>query len=255
MRILLGMPAYNEAKHLRDVLAGVRRYIRDILVVDDGSTDQTPEILRSLSDVRALRHPVNQGYGRSLVDAFGYAMDHRYDWLITMDCDEQHAPEHIPHFISAAEEDNADIVSGSRYLADLQGTGAPPPARRAINLTVTALLKCQLGLELTDAFCGFKAYRVSGLKVLNITDTGYAMPLQVWVQAVRAGLRIRELPVKLIYNDPNRHFGGALDDPYIRLMHYVTVLRNEMGAFRCACFEKGTECRTSRRIAESCFSG
>jgi glycosyltransferase involved in cell wall biosynthesis len=255
VRFLLAMPAYNEASHLPDVLPGVQRHIRDILVVDDGSTDGTPEVLRSFPAVATLRHPTNRGYGQSLVDAFDYAIRKGYDWVITMDCDEQHAPEHIPEFIREALKDDADILSGSRYLVAFEGTDIPPPARRAINMNVTALLRCQVGLELTDAFCGFKAYRVQGLKHFRITDTGYAMPLQVWVQAARAGLRIRELPIRLIYNDPNRHFGGALDDPHVRLMHYVTVMRNEMGAFRCDCFDKGIECRTTRRIAESCFSG
>jgi glycosyltransferase involved in cell wall biosynthesis len=255
MRFLLAMPAYNEEPHLMKVLEGVRRYIGNILVVDDGSIDGTSEILCAFPDVTALRHQTNQGYGRSLIDAFDHAIRHSYDWVITMDCDEQHAPDHIPEFIDAARRDDADIISGSRYLVEMTGSDVPPPPRRAINMNVTALLRCQLGLNITDAFCGFKAYRVNGLKRLHLTDTGYAMPLQVWVQAARAGLRIRELPIRLIYNDPNRHFGGALDDPHVRLMHYVTVLRNEMGQFRCDCFDRGTECRMQKPIAATLHQG
>jgi len=254
MTFLLAMPAYNEAPHLRKVLDGVRRYITDILVVDDGSKDRTAEILRCYPEVTALRHPFNQGYGQSLIDAFDYGIRRGYDWIITMDCDEQHAPDHIPEFVEAARQDDTDIISGSRYLVRMEGQSIPPATRRAINLTITALLKCQLGLDLTDAFCGFKAYRVAALKRLRLTDAGYAMPLQLWVQAARAGLRIREIPIRLIYNDPNRHFGGVLDDPHVRLMHYVTVLRNEMGGFHCTCFDEGTECRMTHRIAES-FAG
>jgi hypothetical protein len=107
-------------------------------------------------------------------------------------------------------------------------------------------------LKITDAFCGFKAYRVMGLKRINPTLPGYAMPLQVWVQAVRAGLRIREIPVKLIYNDPKRHFGGVLDDAHSRLKHYVTVLKDEMGEFHCDCFEDPEKLASHRKIAEFC---
>jgi len=250
MKILLAMPAYNEATHIGRVLKDVQTYIRDILVVDDGSTDATLEVLRSFPEVTTLHHPTNMGYGQSLIDAFKHAGTHHYDWVITMDCDEQHAPDHIPQFIQAAQENNADIISGSRYLATLNGADIPPPQRRAINMTVTSLLRCQLGLQLTDAFCGFKAYRVEALRTFHVTDTGYAMPLQVWAQAARAGLRVLELPIRLIYNDPSRHFGGTLDDPHVRLMHYVTVLREEMGGFRCSCLQNATECPTGVRIAQ-----
>jgi len=252
MRTLLAMPAYNEADHLPAVLAGVARHIHDILVVDDGSTDDTPNILSSTKGVTTIRHETNQGYGKSLIDAFGYAIQHSYDWVITMDCDAQHAPEHIPEFISAAAEDDADIISGSRYLTALDGDHTPPEHRRAINMTITALLKCQLGLALTDAFCGFKAYRVMGVKRLKASDFGYAMPLQIWVQAARAGLRVRELPIKLIYNDPNRHFGGELDDAHVRLLHYVRVLKEEMGGFSCTCFDNDDAHATCEKIAPHC---
>ena len=85
------------------------------------------------------------------------------------------------------------------------------------------MLNDRLGLGITDGFCGFKAYRVQSLRDFSITVPGYAMPMQFWVQAWRAGLRISELPVRLIYNDPTRHFGGLLDDPSSRIQHYLAV--------------------------------
>ncbi len=73
------------------------------------------------------------------------------------------------------------------------------------------------------------AYRVAALSRLNITVPGYAMPLQFWVQVARAGLRVSELPVRLIYHDSTRHFGGVLDDPAARLEHYLAVFEAELG--------------------------
>ena len=102
-------------------------------------------------------------------------------------------------------------------------------------------------LNITDAFCGFKAYRVSVLRGLNLTIPGYAMPLQLWVRAARAGLRIRELPVRLIYNDPNRHFGGQLDDPRARLQHYFDVLSAELGIDTAAPIQDETACTALQR--------
>ena len=105
-----------------------------------------------------------------------------------------------------------DIVSGSRYLQQFAGDSRPPADRQRINRQITDELNRRLGLDLTDAFCGFKAYRVSALRTLRLTETGYAMPIELWVQAVAAGLTIIELPVPLIYLDESRSFGGELDD-------------------------------------------
>jgi glycosyltransferase involved in cell wall biosynthesis len=230
MRYLVAIPIFNEQAYLTGVLARVRRHADEILVVDDGSTDATPRLLAAERDIHVIRHPVNRGYGQSLISAFCFAQRRCYDWLITMDCDEQHEPAHIPDFLAAAAEDDADIISGTRYLTSFADNNSPPPDRRRINAVITRRLNDELGLGITDAFCGFKAYRVAAVRLLRLTEPGYAVPLQFWVQAVRAGLRIRELPVRLIYNDPNRHFGGVLDDPDARLAHYLEVYKTELAA-------------------------
>ncbi|MCH7812659.1 MAG: glycosyltransferase family 2 protein [Planctomycetes bacterium] len=227
-RFLVAIPVYNERGTVLKVLDKARTYVDDILVIDDGSTDGTAEILAAQSALQLIRHPSNLGYGKSLADAFAYARTSGYDWLITMDCDEQHEPAFLPKFQAAAKDDQADLISGSRYQAGLTDRGLPPPDRRRINARITALLNERLGLDLTDAFCGFKAYRVSVLADLCITEPGYAMPLQVWVQAVRAGWRVAELPVRLIYHDTGRRFGGGLDDPSVRFNYYLNVLETEL---------------------------
>jgi len=229
MRYLLTIPVFNEAPTIQTVLQQVRPYARDILVIDDGSTDQTPRLLAGEWAIKTIRHPANRGYGRSLSDAFTFAIHQGYDWLITMDCDGQHEPARIPDLLRAAAGDDADIVSGSRYLQEMPGNSPPPADRRAINQKITDLLNELLDLQITDAFCGFKAYRVAALDKLHITVPGYGMPLQLWVQAACRGLRIREIPVPLIYNDPHRFFGGAIDDPNSRLLYYYEVLLCEMG--------------------------
>jgi len=229
MRYLVALPVFNEASSVQAVLQKVRRYAPDILVIDDGSTDATPRLLAREPGIQRIRHVDNRGYGQSLLDAFRYAAAAGYDWLITIDCDEQHEPEQIPCFVGAAGGDHADIISGSRYLCGMTGGYPPPPDRLAINREITDLLNDMLGLEITDAFCGFKAYRVSALRRLHLTEPGYGMPLQLWVQAARCGLRIKEIPVCLIYKDPNRHFGGGLDDPAARLLYYYDVLVHALG--------------------------
>jgi len=222
MRLLTAIPVHNEEKHLAEVLGEVARYAKEILVVDDGSTDRTPELLGQFPGIEVIRHPRNLGYGAGLKTAFRHAIDAGYDGLVTLDCDGQHEPALIPELASRLAD--ADIVSGSRYLRVFDPKQSPPEDRRRINALVTGWLNECLGLNLTDAFCGFKAYRRSALEAFDITDNGYAMPLQVWVQAVQHGLSVVEVPVPLIYLDEERAFGGALDDSSYRLNHYRQVL-------------------------------
>ncbi len=158
----------------------MKRFSDNILVVDDGSSDGTTELLAEISDVQVVTHRQNRGYGAALRTAFCYAIQHEYETIVTIDCDGQHEPQRIPQFVEACR--SVDIVSGSRYLQQFPGDDAPPTDRRLINQKVTEELNRRLGLQLTDAFCGFKAYRVSALRRLQLVEDGYAMPLELWVQ-------------------------------------------------------------------------
>jgi len=239
-RFLTALPVFNEEAHLVEVLNEVCRYSQDVLVVDDGSSDRTPEILAGQSRVLVERHPVNLGYGAALRTAFRYTLERDYDVLVTIDCDGQHEPRLIPHLVErlfSAETDEVppDIVSGSRYLTRFPGDSRPPEERRRINRSVTDRLNRQFGLNLTDAFCGFKAYRKDALAQFEITETGYAMPLQLWVQAVARGMRIVEFPVPLVYLEEERSFGGSLDDARRRMAYYEEVLDRESAAMSLTC--------------------
>ena len=160
MRILTAIPVYNEEAHLEPVLAEVLRFADDILVVDDGSTDRTPDLLRAFPTVRVVRHEKNRGYGAGLDSAFRYTVANGFDGLVTIDCDGQHEPKRIPEV--AAGLADFDIVSGSRYLQIFDPSQVPPIERRRINIEVTRWLNECLGLSLTDAF-----WRVQGLSRLD----------------------------------------------------------------------------------------
>jgi glycosyltransferase involved in cell wall biosynthesis len=231
VRIVIAIPVFNEHQYLPGVLAKVRSLHRDVLVVDDGSTDGSEELLnqaRDRGEIQLVRHPINLGYGKSLIDAFDFAARKKYDWVLTMDCDEQHEPAMIPVFFRHIRMNDSDIISGSRYLAPRRDDDAPPADRLRINQTVTRLINEQLGLNLTDAFCGFKAHRVSAMQKLHLDVPGYAFPMQFWPQAAAAKLRIKELPVPLIYKDRSRQFGGELNDSEVRLRHYREVFQTEI---------------------------
>lgn len=222
MNWVTAIPIYNEAAHIRGVLSEVRRYSPHILVIDDGSTDDSPRLLADEPGIRLITHPENRGYGAALISAFREAVRLGIDVLVTMDCDGQHEPSRIPVLLEGLC--GVDIVSGSRYLRDFRQNTPAPDDRRRINATITRELNTRFGLQLTDAFCGFKAYRRSALEKLHVTETGWGMPLQVWVQAARLGLRIREIGVPRLYLDPKRAFGGVLNDADQRLAYYRRVI-------------------------------
>ena len=227
-RWITALPVYNEVRHVSRVLDEVSQYSPEILVIDDGSTDGTAALLGARGDVQVVTHAENRGYGAALRSAFEFATQHGYEFLVTIDCDGQHEPQRIPDFVRACR--GVDIVSGSRYLRRFSEDSEPPAQRLWINQQITAELNRRLGLCLTDAFCGFKSYRVEAVNKLVLTENGYAMPLELWVQAARARLRIIERPVPLIYLDEKRSFGGALDDATTRLEYYHQVLNRSIAA-------------------------
>lgn len=233
MADLVVVPVYNEAPSIEKVLSQTLAAApaADVLVVDDGSNDESPDILARFAEVErlhVLRHPMNMGYGVALMDGFTYAREHGYERLVTIDCDEQHDPGLIPEFLELATD--WDVVSGSRYMTtDQPRLGHVPPDRRRINRLITERINELTGYELTDAFCGFKAYRVSALGRLRLSEPGYAFPLQFWMQAARAGLTVIERPVPLIYVPSfERRFGGGLDDGEKRLAYYMEVIEREV---------------------------
>jgi len=228
MKTLIIVPVFNEEATLVRVLDHVRRIVpaANVLVVDDGSTDRSPEILAARSDVQSVRHATNLGYGQSLITGFARAVEGGYTYAVTIDCDEQHEPARIPEFLAAIR--TAGIVSGSRYLDPAVPGDPAPPDRVQLNREFAGRLRAITGYPITDAWCGFKAYQVSALRKFHLTEPSYGLPLQLWVQAAYHRLSVIELPVARIYKNPERRFWGGLDDIETRRAYYLRVLEAEV---------------------------
>ncbi len=229
-RFLTVLPVFNEAATVDAVLDLVVKNAQDVLVVDDGSSDGTSELLNQRDDIIVLAHGANRGYGAALSSGFQYALENGYDVVVTIDCDGQHEPQRIQGFVAELESTGADIISGSRYLEEFDKDTSAPAERKKINQIITETISTHMGIALTDAFCGFKAYRVQALESLKLTEPGYAMPLELWVQAACAKLSVVEVPVPRIYLDENRSFGEELDDADLRLKYYQQVINRSIEA-------------------------
>ncbi len=227
MKRLVIVPVYNEEKSVENVLCNIRKVFNgDILIINDGSTDRSAEIIRRFTDIRSLTHPQNLGYGRTLIDGFNFALENGYDRMVTIDCDEQHQPQAIPMIFESMG--SVDIFSGSRYLHETISDDAPPPDRYSINMKITKKINDITGYNLTDSFCGMKGYTVKALKPMDLRESGYGFPIEFWIQVHRFGLTVKEFAVERIYKNLNRSFGEKLDNPDVRLVHYLEILNREV---------------------------
>lgn len=234
-KFLTVLPVFNEVATVNEVLDLVSQYSEYVLVVDDGSSDGTSDLLADRDDILLLQHPANRGYGAALISGFEYAIENDYEFVVTIDCDGQHQPQQIQHFVSEIQRKGVDIVSGSRYRNEFSEDTSAPEDRRRINQIITKSIKDCMGIELTDSFCGFKAYRVDSLKKLELTENGYAMPLELWVQAACHNLSVVEVAVPRIYLDENRTFGETLDDANTRLQYYNDVINSALSKLPVDC--------------------
>ena len=214
------VPVFNEVGFVEPVLESLREHwFGEVIVVDDGSTDGSREILASRDDILVVTHGDNLGYGQSLIDGFAFARFAGIERIVTMDADGQHVPSDVPSFFAAL--DGVDFVSGSRYRPESHVTSSAPPDRRRINHEVTEEIDRVTGYGITDAFCGLKAYDMRLFDSITLTEPGYAVCVEFWAKAWRAGLTMVELPVERIYVDLHRSFGPELDDPDSRLHYYL----------------------------------
>ena len=209
--ILVKMAAFNEEKNIRDVLERISKGV-DVLVVDDCSSDQTAKVARECGAM-IVRHEKNMGQGIGDLTGFRVALDLDYEYIVEMDADGQHDPEEISRFIQKLEDDRAlDIVVGSRILGRQEG---PVNTLRGTFLPVYTRLICWAsGYDLTDALCGFKAYRAASLKrVPHVLDkpleTEY-IGAELYIRFGRAGLKVGEIAVNIKERKYGKSHKGTL---------------------------------------------
>lgn len=210
LRYAIVIPAFNHGRQVREVVEKTRRFGQPVIVVDDGSTDSTPQILASLSGITVLRHKENKGKGASLLTGFAEASRFA-DWAITIDADGQHDPEDISVLIKAIPEGQRPLVIGRRLgMEQDQVPWTSLWGRKFSNFWVWA----SCGRWLSDSQSGFRVYPLPEVLHLKTMARRYQFEVEILVLAVRKGLPILEVPVRVLYGPDNErvsHFKPWLD--------------------------------------------
>lgn len=195
MKIFIVIPAYQEEERIGNVIKDVIKRKFPIIVVDDGSKDNTFKVA-SKYKITALRHKVNLGKGAAMKTGAEAAFQMGADAIVFMDSDGQHKVKDLPHFIEALEKDKFDVVFGSRNLSH-----GVPFVRYMGNKSASLLVSLLFGIYVSDLLCGYKGLSKKGFKKIYWESKGYGVETEMAARTAKSGLKHCEVPVETVYYD------------------------------------------------------
>ena len=198
MKIIIGIPAYNEEKNIAGIISKLKNISNDIIVCNDGSTDLTANIAEDMGAI-VVNHEKNLGYGGAIRSIFLKAKDLAGDVLVTFDADGQHRIEDIDGVIAPILENQSDIVIGSRFLDDSEKE--VPQYRKMGIKVITKITNATIKKELTDSQSGFRAYSKQVLNEISPSETGMGVSTEILIKASSKDLKISEVPIKILYGE------------------------------------------------------
>jgi len=195
MKVIVGIPAYNEEKNIAKIIVELKKTVDQIIVCDDGSTDSTSAIAESLGAI-VIKHTKNSGYGMAIRSIFLKGREINAEVLVTIDADGQHKIEDINKIIKPVVDGQADISIGSRFLKEDNNT---PGYRKLGVKVITKMTNSSLSEKITDAQSGFRAYNNKVLQSLTPADSGMGISTEILIKASNLGLKIAEVPTEIQY--------------------------------------------------------
>ncbi|WP_298032619.1 DUF2062 domain-containing protein [uncultured Alistipes sp.] len=220
--ILAVIPTYNNEKTLARVIADVRRYCTDVLVVNDGSTDATAQIL-ARTEVASVSYAPNRGKGYAIRRALRYAGEHGYRYMLTIDSDGQHFASDIPEFVREAAKTPDALLVGARNLHSDNMPGKNTFANKFSNFW----FRIETGIRMEDTQSGFRLYPVQRMKGMKFITRRYEFEVEVLVRAAWRGIAVRNIPVNVFYPEKSErvsHFRPGKDFTRISILNTFLVL-------------------------------
>lgn len=190
------IPAYNEEKAIGDIVKRSLAHADKVIVCDDGSTDNTAKVAKE-NGATVISHKDNQGYGASIITLFDRARQENADIMVTLDGDGQHDPDQIPLLVNTLQENNVDVVIGSRFLDKSSNT--PGYRKQGIKI-ITSAANFGADFKVSDAQSGFRAYSKNAIKSIHPTETGMAVSTEILLKISNKGLALAEVPITISYS-------------------------------------------------------
>src|SRR3989337_3375949 len=216
MKLCVVIPAYNAEDTVGDVVTGAKKYLQDVIVIDDGSVDNTA-VAAEAGGAVVIRQSENLGKGDALKTGFRYAIEKNYDAVITIDADGQHYPDEMPKFIDKYKEGGQQIIVGSRMHAK----SYMPKYRYRCNIVGVILISVAARQYIAHTQSGYRLYDVNILKDINIQFPRFQTETEILIKAGKKGYKITSVPIKAIYNDRTEtksHFKRVADTYNISIL-------------------------------------
>lgn len=222
MKTCVIIPTYDEAKEIGRLVREIKLQNLDVLVIDDGSSDNTSQIAQE-SGAITLRNEKNQGKGASLIKGFNYALTYDYDAVIIMDGDGQHLPEDIPYFMRLAKYSDSAIFIGNR----MQRTRNMPLVQVITNRLMSWVLSCLTKQKIPDTQCGFRLIKTEVLKRIELVTSKYETESEILIKGSRLGFKIESVPIKTVYSDEKSQI-----NPLIDTLRFIRLITRELWTTR-----------------------
>jgi len=218
------IPVYNNGNTVKLIAAGCRLYLKNILVIDDGSTDTDLLSLFQDTDIKVIRHERNMGKGKAIMTAVKFIGQNGGLFMITIDADGQHYPEDIKKFIPLLSGDDSSIIIGCRNFE----TSNVPASSRFGRKFANFWLRVETGTSIGDCQSGFRAYPVKYLSMIKTHGAHYDFEAEILARGAWAGLKLKTVPIEVWYPEPRSRvssFKPFLDNFRISVMHSRLVGR------------------------------
>jgi len=219
LRACAVIPAYNAAATLGPLAQQIRQLGLDLVIVDDGSTDETARVATQTGTM-VISHLRNQGKGAALRTGFAYAVQAGYEVVVTLDSDGQHDPADIPRLLEAASQPDGAVVIGCRTLA----RGSMPFARRWVNRLMSRVVSVMARHRIPDSQCGLRVIRREVLQAVRLSGRRFDLETELLLAAAHRGWRARSVPIRTIYHQRASHIDPIVDGlRFMRLIAWYSL--------------------------------